>query len=419
MRSAKNGVRSCTPNFSYEFTPDAMLKYAIDNGIIDMKTIQEEICMTNRKKYLSMHNHKIWVGKDGGYYTYLRDENGRKLFRKSSRTQLDDVIADFYKQQEENPSIQMFFKKWNDERLSNNEIGPNSHYRYDTDFKRFFRPDDRICKKGIKDITEADIMEHIKLNIIRYNLSRKAYSGLRTLVLGIFKQAKLYRLTDISISTFFSDIQLSKNLFRKQTKKDEDNVFNDDEVKKLSKYLLDHPSMQNLGLILMLESGVRVGELAALKWSSISEAGILIETTEIYYKDKDTGEHVITIKDSPKLGAESRMVTIPDSARRILWQLKKMNPFGEYIFMKNGKRIGTASFNQHLYRACDAVNIPRRSSHKLRKTYASKLIDANVEESIIKAQMGHSDINTTRTYYYFQTQTDEYKKEQIEKAISI
>lgn len=61
-----------------------------------------------------------------------------------------------------------------------------------------------------------------------------------------------------------------------------------------------------------------------------------------------------------------------------------LNPFGEYIFMKNGKRIKGQAFTRRLYVICDKVKIGERSIHKARKTYATKLIDGNVPESVIK-----------------------------------
>ncbi len=42
-----------------------------------------------------------------------------------------------------------------------------------------------------------------------------------------------------------------------------------------------------------------------------------------------------------------------------------------------------------------------------------------IEEAIIRAKMGHTDIKTTKDYYYYSTQDQKYKESQISKAISI
>ena len=50
-----------------------ILKYAIDNGIINLFNIQTDIEMYKRQQYLRMHPYSIWEGKDKKWYTYLPD----------------------------------------------------------------------------------------------------------------------------------------------------------------------------------------------------------------------------------------------------------------------------------------------------------------------------------------------------------
>ena len=52
--------------------------------------------------------------------------------------------------------------------------------------------------------------------------------------------------------------------------------------------------------------------------------------------------------------------------------------------------------------------------HKARTTYGTKLIEAKVPDSVIIDQMGHSDIETTRRYYYKLNKSDK----EIAKAIN-
>ena len=85
---------------------------------------------------------------------------------------------------------------------------------------------------------------------------------------------------------------------------------------------------------------------------------------------------------------------------------------------KGNKRFWTNTFNDRLYKACDKCGLPRRSMHKIRKTYGTTLIDANVDDSLIMEQMGHSDIATTRKYYYYSNKNSQNNQNQIEKAIS-
>ena len=87
------------------------------------------------------------------------------------------------------------------------------------------------------------------------------------------------------------------------------------------------------------------------------------------------------------------------------------------MMMVGKRKIYTNTFNDRLYKACDACGIPRRSMHKIRKTYGTILLDSNLEDSLVMEQMGHSDIATTLKYYYYSNKNENHKAEQIAKAI--
>ena len=275
----------------------------------------------------------------------------------------------------------------------------------------------RICAIPISEIRKSDLIRFIKLNINRYNLSQKSYASLRTLIIGVFKYAKTEQMTTLSISSFFRDLSLSRNLFKRKEKPDQEEVFTIAEEKALTDYFRAHPTVHNLGLLLMFEAGMRVGEMCVLRPEDALSDGIMVKATEIYYKDENN-KYVFEIKHSPKGGANDRLIAIPPQTQSIIKRLRLLNPDGEYLFMHRGKRIHSTRFNYWLYKACDAVGIPKRSTHKIRKTYATALFDADVENSIIKHQMGHSNIKTTIDHYYRDRTTPEYKAEQITKVIT-
>ena len=95
-----------------------------------------------------------------------------------------------------------------------------------------------------------------------------------------------------------------------------------------------------------------------------------------------------------------------------------INPFGEYLFMNNGKRIRSNTINKRLHIVCDELGISFRSTHKIRKTYGTTLLDGDVDESLIAEQMGHEDIATTKQYYYYSNKSKKNKLKQISQAIN-
>ena len=81
-------------------------------------------------------------------------------------------------------------------------------------------------------------------------------------------------------------------------------------------------------------------------------------------------------------------------------------------------RVRAKRFNTWLHRTCKNAGIPERSTHKIRKTYASILISEKVDERLITLQMGHTDISTTKGIYYFNRKSKDESKNIISSVIN-
>lgn len=396
---------------------EELLKYAIDNGMIDLSYVQEQIKMKKREEILKKHPYKIWQGNDGKWYTYIlvNDEKERILKKRKSKKDIEDIIIAHMKAQDI-ILIETVFGQWISQKLEYGEIQKQTFDRYTTDFYRFFNDSD-ISRKDIRKITEDDLEIFIKETIRNKGLSNKSFSGLRLLIIGIFKYAKKCKYTEISITQFFGDLDLPKKCFSKKITQDEDSVFKDEEVEKIKKYIKENSSLLNYGILLAFQTGVRVGELCTIKYSDIQGNKLCIRRTEVRYRDKD-GNYVFDVRESPKTEAGNRDIILNSEAKKTIKEIRRLNPFGEFMFMKDGKRIKEKAFSVKITKICRYVGIKERSMHKARKTYATKLINGGVDESIVIKQMGHTSIDCTKNYYYFNNKNDEEMIKQIENAIS-
>ncbi len=374
-----------------------------------------------REELLKKHQYKIWQGKDGKWYTYLSDESKkdkRRLIKKNDRTALENMVVSYWKKALEVHTLKSVFYEWADEKLKYGEIEKNTYDRYETDFHRFFGGG--FGEKNVKNITEDILEDFIKSTINEKQLTAKAFSGMRTIIIGIFKYAKKHKYSEISIHTFFGDLNLSKKIFTKKVKCAEKEVFTEQEIKAMVRYMESRElKARELGILLAIYTGMRPGELSALKPSDIrkDDRTIHVQRSEVKYKGSN-GKTVIGVKDFPKSDAGDRYLLLNDKAFEAAKKILRINPFGEYLFQdeKTQKRITENGFNHKLSRICSAVGIPVRTMHKLRKTYGTSLIDHGVADSVITEQMGHADIKTTRQYYYYSNQSNDEKLEQLNRA---
>lgn len=405
---------------SIHSTDSELLNYAIENGMIDIGTIRAQLEMSERKKYLEMHEYNIWQSENGYFYTYMPDEEkGRIQRRKKSRKDLEDFIINYYKDIEMRPCFRTAYTQWIAEKEQYEEIGRNSITRYNTDFERFFPPDNPFCKIRLCEMTDSELERFIKQTIKDKHLTQKAYAGLRLLLIGVFKFAKREGYTTYSISTFFKDLSLPQNIFKKKIKDKEHEVFNEKEVTLLMKYFNENPTLENRGLMLAFLTGTRVGELSTLKFDDNMKRNVLkIRRTEITYHDKTLNKRVTTVKEFPKTDSGIRDILLPEKAQIVLDSIKIISHGEEYLFTKNGKRVTARMFEFYLKKACLAVDIKPRSMHKIRKTYASKLLASNMDEAIVLNQMGHSNIITTQNYYHYNITDDDTQFKKINQALN-
>lgn len=115
---------------------------------------------------------------------------------------------------------------------------------------------------------------------------------------------------------------------------------------------------------------------------------------------------------------KNRYIILTDEIRELVQKIRNLNPNGEYLMERNGKRLTGTSFDSGIARICKKLGFNRKSMHKIRKTYGTMLIDGGVDKSLVAEQMGHADISCTEKYYYFSNKDVESKEKQIQAALS-
>lgn len=396
----------------------SLLLKAVEQGIIDIDLIAGQVKMKRKEDYLKEHKFSIWQAANGYWYTYVIRDCERKQLKRKTKEALEDCIIRHYEENdpEKNPSFREEYQAWIDSKREFKEIKESSLRSYDDNYRRFFKGTG-FEKLKVTDIDDLILDEFIRKNIADYHLTAKAYAGLRTIILGTMKYAKRYRHTDFSISTFFKDFQISKSAFAKPSNRRKI-VYTRDERAKLFAYFMDNPTMEHLGLALMTLTGMRIGEIAALKKEdNTSNQHLFIHRTEVRERDKDGKNHFV-VQDSAKMDHDEEIV-IPKIAQRVIDLAYMQSHDDEYLFSVDGVRIRTKQFRYHLKKACDSVGIRYLPPHQMRKTCGSILLASGIDDAIVRREMRHTEIATTRAYYQYVIDSDDYEKRMIDKIMGL
>lgn len=369
--------------------------------MINLPDIEKQVDMNNREKYLTMHDHKIWQATDGKWCTYLTDPNKHKkrgLCKRKTKEEVEEAIIEYWKQKECNPTIKEIFEEWNTRRLEMGKIKAVSYDINNDTFKRFYKD---FGEKRIKNVSESQWEDFLCEITSNQKISAKCFANLKGITKGFLKRAKKRGLTNMNVESFFLELDISDGDFKKHIVNEEKEIFYDDEVEKIMEYIKDNLDAKNLGIALMFVTGIRIGELVALKHSDFDGTTFSIMREQTRHKGQDGHGNVFEISNYPKTPAGFRRVIVPNSQKWIIDKLRLINPFEEYIFLDSNKNVMTTDMiRKRLYLVCDKVNIPRRSPHKIRKTYGSILLDNGIDNKLIERQMGHTDIICTERFYH-------------------
>ena len=378
-----------------------ILKYLADNNIVDMEAVKAKIEMKNRQELLEQHPYKISQGKDGKWRTYLPDKaKGRIQIKRTSRKAVEDVVIDYWNAELNSPTIEEVFTHWNDHRFERGSISSGTHLRNIQVFNRHYKD---FGQQKIKDTTAEEFEDFLENQLALYQLTAKAFSLLKGITKGLINRAKRDHLISYNADSVLQELQISKSDFKRVHKEPEEEVFTEDELPIILNYLAKHLDVWNVGILLMFLTGIRVGELVALKHSDINGNIIRVQRTEVKHLVRK-GKYEYVIKESPKTDAGNRLLIIPEGYSWMTQVLNGLNPEDDFIFVNayRGKRnrLTTNSIRSRIIRVCGKLNLVPKSPHKARKTYLSILLDNNMDRKLVEALAGHVDISCTEANYH-------------------
>ena len=178
--------------------------------------------------------------------------------------------------------------------------------------------------------------------------------------------------------------------------KKERRVLSQTEQSKLTAYLSMDMDIYKFGVLLALYTGIRIGELCALKWEDISFDTVNICKTMQRLKNQN-GEFTEVLINEPKSESSKRKIPLPQFLRPYVMKFRASSG---YVLASGNKRFTEPRLMQYKFeKMILECSLNKTNFHALRHTFATRCVESGFDIKSLSEILGHSDVKTTLNRY--------------------
>lgn len=358
---------------------------------------------------MSRRGENIYKRKDGRWEgRYIKNRIGNKaqygyIYAHSYHEVKEKILSlKNVSNQDTTPENKILFselcKRWITNQIINSK--PSTVQRYSTMLKKQILPFfDSIHTSDISTILLTEFIDYL---FEECHLSEKTASN----VLGTVKSILCYgEKINVEHSCILSALSI-------KVRPKEMRVLTCDEYKKLTTYCIHEMNTYTIGLLIALMTGVRIGELCALKYSDINIESRYISINKTMQRlKKDDGDGTYVNIDMPKSNSSVRMIPVPDLLCDIILHQEYEND--DYILTHSSKFIEPRTVQYKYTRIMKDLGIEGTTFHTLRHSFATRCVEVGFDIKSLSEILGHSNVNITLNRYVHSS--FEFKVENMKK----
>lgn len=179
-------------------------------------------------------------------------------------------------------------------------------------------------------------------------------------------------------------------------------ILSKQERRKIIKYCLEENSLKTLGIYICLNTGLRIGEICALRWKGINlekrEINIRNTLQRIYDESQKKTRIII---ESAKTRTSIRNIPITNKLYNLLYPLRKKYKDDDFFLTGNSEKYIEPRRYQQIFKnvlkTCDIKKTYK--FHILRHTFATECIEVGIDPKSLSEILGHSDVSITLNRY--------------------
>lgn len=310
---------------------------------------------------------------------------------------LINKIIKFLKKEDD----KMKFKNVADEWLEykRNSVKKSTYYNYMFIIDKYLKC--RYENKNIEDV--------INFNDLVQELSQRLSSKTVRDIVNVLKAILKYYEEEYGVNLNYRRISVPK------LEKNHIKILSDKEKQRIEKYCLEENSLKSLGIILCLNTGLRIGEICALKWENIDlvEKNLYIKKTlqRVYDRKNKTSSVII---DRPKTECSVRCIPINKKLYEILKSIKGTYKDEDFFLTGDNKKfIEPRNYQSSFEHILKKSKVKYVKFHTLRHTMATNCIDVGMDIKALSEILGNSSVEITLNKYVHSSR--KMKKKYLEK----
>ena len=254
-----------------------------------------------------------------------------------------------------------------------------------------------IYQKYLKDSLADISMHHISGDQIRtlipgnMEMSDSLYKSIYCVINQIFKYAEeYYQITALKVShkKHHSSLKTIE-------------ILNRTEQAQLLRFLFKDMDIYKLGIVLCMSTGLRLGEICALKWTDIDLQEKLLYVNRTVQRIAAEGYSTKTalIESEPKSIYSKRQIPLTDDLISLLLPFFQKNGY----VLNSQKPMEPRTYQNYFQKYLKEAGVPKTNFHVLRHTFATNCIDAGTDVKSLSEILGHSGVNITLNRYVHPT----------------